>query len=109
MGEPKERRGDGPDLTSDEPGVPDIQGRGKALIVGGLVLLAAGFGAGYWLARTHSPTDATPSALPASPVSAPSVEIRVDPTKVRLANTSLELKSLPPPPEQNLAPKTQKP
>lgn len=81
--------------------MPDIQGRRKGLAALGVLLLAVGFAAGYGLARrTPGPPLAPRDTVNVASVKPP--EIRIDPSTVRLADTALHLRELPPPPEQNV-------
>jgi hypothetical protein len=91
-----------PDAGSDAREVPDIQVGRKALAALAVGVVACAFATGYALARRG------PRPVEAAPVSRP-VEIRIDPATVKLADTALELKTLPPPPEQALEPDGEKP
>jgi len=101
-GHEETRRGRALDAGSDALGVPDIQVGRKALAALVVGLIACAFGAGYALARRDVRTTEVPST-------ARPVEIRIDPTSVKLADTALELKSLPPLPEQLLGSGGEKP
>lgn len=84
-----------PHTSSDGHGVPDIQVGRKGLTGLILGLVAAAFAAGYRVAnRANRTAEPARSERP--------IEIRVDPSKVRLADTALELRPLPPPPKQRL-------
>lgn len=89
--------------------MPDIHGRRKLLLAGALALLAAGFAAGFYLARKPIEAPEKPSSSAIGSRTARQVEVRIDTSYVRLANTGLELRTLPPPPSQNLSVEAQKP
>lgn len=102
MGQAKGSTEQSPERTNDASGVPDIHRRRNLLAIAGIVLACLGFWAGYRFGTTRSlQTERTGesrrSANPRRPV-----EIRVEPSSVRLADTTLELRELPPPPKQVL-------
>lgn len=91
-----------PERMNDEVGVPDIHQRRNLLAIVGIMLASLGFLAGYRFGTTRTvQTERTGEprrdATPRRPV-----EIRVEPSSVRLADTTLELREIPPPPKQVL-------
>jgi hypothetical protein len=74
----------------------DIQGRRKGRALAALVLAAICFALGWWVGR------ASPSGPPPAAASTRPVDIRIDPSSVKLIDASLELRPLPDPPKQDL-------
>jgi hypothetical protein len=90
--------------------VPDIQEGRKRLAAAGLLLVGVGFAGGFGLARRSTSPLKPPLTAPSSAERpAHSVEIRIEPSAVRLTDTTLELRELPPPPKQDLTAHDEKP